>query len=75
MCKTKRFVLTVFSIVLTLSNWTSLSFNLPYYTIAQNTGLAQYGSNGEADQDIEQLQESKQNNQALYLERIHCIWQ
>lgn len=33
--------------------------------MAQNTGLAQHGSNDEADQDIEQLQVSKQNNQAI----------
>ena len=33
--------------------------------MAQNEGLAQDGSNGEADQDIEQSQVSKQNNQVV----------
>jgi hypothetical protein len=62
--KTKRFVLTVMSIVLTLSIGL-VSINSPYYTIAQNEGLAQDGSNGEADQDIEQLQASNQDNQVV----------
>lgn len=62
--KTKRFVLIVFSIVLTLSIGL-VSINSPYYAIAQNEGSAQDGSNGEADQDIEQLQASNQNNQVV----------
>lgn len=62
--KIKRFVLTVFSIVLTLSIGL-VSVNLPYYTMAQNQGLAQDGNNGEADQDIKQLQASKQNDQVV----------
>jgi len=62
--KIKRFVLIVFSIVLTLSIGL-VSVNSPYYAIAQNQGLAQDGSNSDAQQDIEQLQLSKQNNQAI----------
>jgi len=62
--KIKRIGLTVFNIILILTIGL-VSVNLPYYTMAQNEGLAQDGSNGEADQDIEQLQVSKQNNQVV----------
>lgn len=60
----KRIGLTVVNIILILSIGL-VSVNMPYYTMAQNEGIAQDGSNGEADQDIEQSQESKQNNQVV----------
>jgi len=60
----KRIGLTVVNIILILSIGL-VSVNMPYYTMAQNEGIAQDGSNGEADQDIEQSQESKQKNQVV----------
>ena len=62
--KIKRIGLTVFNIILILSIGL-VSVNLPNYAMAQNEGLAQDGSNGESDHDIEQLQVSKQNNQVI----------
>ena len=62
--KIKRIGLSFLSIVLILSIGL-VSVNIPSNTMAQNEGLAQDGSNGEADQDIEQSQVSKQNNQVV----------
>ena len=62
--KSKKIGLTIFNIILILSIGL-VSVNLPYYTMAQDVGLAQDGNNGEANQDIEQLQVSEQNNQAV----------
>ena len=62
--KSKKIGLTIFNIILILSIGL-VSVNLPYYTMAQDVGLAQDGNNGEANQDVEQLQVSEQNNQAV----------
>ena len=62
--KIKRICLIVVNIILILSIGL-FSVNLPNNTLAQNEGLTQDGSNGKADQDIEQLQKSKQNNQVV----------
>lgn len=62
--KIKRKGLTLVNMILILSIGL-VSANMPHYTMAQTEGIAQDGSNGEADLGIEQSQESKQNNQVV----------